>query len=898
MELQASKKSLTIFILIVAILFSMMAIVLYNARKAHAAMDRIINNNLVIQNCNVLLIKIDEGKAALSNISQLENLSQRQAYQKTLLASKIVAQEIVKLTSKDPVQSKMAIGIYTTVNNANNTFNETTATSKYVQSSTDARLKFINENMSMLKQASSQVTEVSTIAEASMAINGKANVWQLGNVNKFYLWAAVAFSLFALLVFFMVRDHFIKQHFASILGQEIMDKNTKLLSMSAAFPGRLAENEESRKKMNSEYSRSIIEASHDPLITISTDGKIMDVNNAMMLITEKSRQSLIDTAFESYFTDAKMAKLVYDKVFEVGFITDFPLTLKDGKLVDVLFNGSVFKDSNGKILGAVIVARDVTEQNKITAELNEAKLTAELAANGAVLAREKAEDAVRSKQQFLSNMSHEIRTPMNAIIGFTKVVLKTELSIHQREYLSAIKISGDALIVLLNDILDLAKVDAGKMVFETTPFNLFASVSAMLHLFESKTKEKNILLISNFDNQIPQVIEGDPVRLHQIIINLLSNAVKFTSEGQISLTISMLAQTEKDVTISFAVEDTGIGIAEDQLDSIFENFQQASSNTSRIFGGTGLGLAIVKQLVLGQNGEMAVSSILGKGSIFTATLTFSKTNKSALQDDGIFELDDRYKNIKVLVVEDILLNQLLMKTLLDDFGFECHIVSNGKLAVEILKVEKFDIVLMDLQMPEMNGFEATRFIRNELKLSIPIIALTADVTTTDVEECKKVGMEDYISKPVDEKQLYSKIISNVIRPDIFSSLNESKHPSDFEKKFIDLAYLTGRTMADPKLMSEIITAFLDQTPGLIAIVKQSVLDENWTLLSSAIHKMIPSFAVVGMDNDFEIIAKEIQLFATAQIKHEGISDLVIKLEDGCQKVCNELRAELHVLNSK
>ena len=219
-----------------------------------------------------------------------------------------------------------------------------------------------------------------------------------------------------------------------------------------------------------------------------------------------------------------------------------------------------------------------------------------------------AEDAVKAKQQFLSNMSHEIRTPMNAIIGFTKVVMKTELTAKQKEYLAAIKISGDALIVLINDILDLAKVDAGKMTFEQTPFKMDVSIAAMLHLFETKIQEKNLVLVKEYDKNIPEVLVGDSVRLHQIILNLVSNAVKFTSKGKITVSVKMLSEDEEKVTLEFAVKDTGIGIAANKIDSIFDDFQQATSDTSRLYGGTGLGLAIVKQLVEPQGGTIHVTS--------------------------------------------------------------------------------------------------------------------------------------------------------------------------------------------------------------------------------------------------------------------------------------------------
>src|SRR6478609_611927 len=518
----------------------------------------------------------------------------------------------------------------------------------------------------------------------------------------------------------------------------------------------------------SRYARSLIEASLDPLVTISTAGKITDMNHATENITGLLRDQLTGTDFFDYFTEPQKAREVYQEVFAMGSVADSPLTLrhKDGKLTDVLFNGSVYKSEQGDILGVVIVARDVTDQKRIEKEMFEAKVFAELATGIAEEAKNKAEEAtrisevaVKAKQQFLSNMSHEIRTPMNAIIGFTKVLLKTDFSAKQKEYLTAIKMSGDALIVLINDILDLAKVDAGKMTFQQTPFKMALSLSAMIHLFEAKIQEKNVELIKEYDHRIPEVLVGDPVRLHQIIINLVSNAVKFTTDGKIIVSVKLLSEDEEQVKIQFAVTDTGIGIPENKLDKIFENFQQATSDTSRLYGGTGLGLAIVKQLVEPQGGTIQVTSKVDEGSTFSFTLSFQKTKEDAETDTGFAEIDSEVKNIKVLVVEDIALNQLLMKTLLDDFGFERDIAPNGKIAIEKLQQEQYDIVLMDLQMPEMNGFEATEYIRNTLKSKIPIIALTADVTTVDLAKCKAVGMNDYIAKPVDDRLLYTKIVN-------------------------------------------------------------------------------------------------------------------------------------------
>lgn len=518
-------------------------------------------------------------------------------------------------------------------------------------------------------------------------------------------------------------------------------------------------------RQEARYARSLIEASLDPMFTISPEGKITDINNASLNITEVAREKIIGTDFFEYFTEPDKAREIYKQVFSEGFVADFPLTIQDGKLTEVLFNGSVYKDEYGKVLGVVVVARDVTDHKRIENELIHSKISAEKATEAAEIAKEKAEraakiaeEAVKSKQQFLSNMSHEIRTPMNVILGFTKVLLKSNLTAKQKEYLTAIKMSGDTLTVLINDILDLAKVDAGKMKFEHTPFRLSTSIFAMLDVFETKIQEKNLKLIKQYDSKIPDVMMGDPVRLHQIILNLISNAVKFTNEGEITINVKLVKEDENNVSVEFSVSDTGIGIEEEKIDEIFENFQQATNETSRLYGGTGLGLAISKQLVESQGGHIQVESTAGKGSTFSFILSFGKTDEKVAFPEEIELTDTNVKDIKVLVVEDMALNQLLIKTLLDDFGFNYDLAENGKTAIEKLKIKPYDIILMDLLMPEMNGYEATQYIRNTLNSQIPIIALTADVTTADLARCNAAGMNDYISKPVDEKLLYNKII--------------------------------------------------------------------------------------------------------------------------------------------
>ena len=530
-----------------------------------------------------------------------------------------------------------------------------------------------------------------------------------------------------------------------------------------------------------DYAESIIATMHEPLVILDKNLRIKTANLAFYktfrVKEEETHDMLLFDLGTKQWNFPRLRELLEGIIPKNSHFQNYELTHifpNIGEKTMLLNASRLAQKSHGEqlILMAMI---DITDQKRIENDLIEANISAQEATKLAEAEKMKAEsatrvaeEAVKSKQQFLSNMSHEIRTPMNAIVGFTNVVLKTELNDTQKEYINAIKISGDALIILINDILDLAKVDAGKMTFEQSPFNLSVAISTMLQLFESKIKEKNLVLTKEYDDRIPAILIGDPMRLRQIILNLLSNAVKFTKEGKITMRVRLLKEVAESITIEFALSDTGIGIPDNKLSQIFHNFEQAAKDTSSSYGGTGLGLAIVKQLVELQGGTIDVKSELGKGSTFSFILSFQKadiafeTDKKANKLLEIDETDEnaeyKIKNVKVLVAEDMNLNQLLIKLIILEFGFQIDIVANGKLAIEKLQNNHYDIILMDLQMPEMDGFEATTYIRNVLKSQIPIIALTADVTTVDVEKCQAVGMNDYISKPIDEKLLYSKMI--------------------------------------------------------------------------------------------------------------------------------------------
>ena len=638
-----------------------------------------------------------------------------------------------------------------------------------------------------------------------------------------------------------------------------------------------------------EYSEAIIATCHEPMMILNRNFHIKSANKSFYKKFHVKKED----------TEGKFLFELGNKQWNIpelrGLLNDI-LTKNSGfENLEVTHTFPTIGEKIMLLNARIIVQKIHCEQLILLAFEDVTERTKYYQKEKALLKKEReiAELATNSKQQFLSNMSHEIRTPMNAIIGFTKVVLKTDLTEKQKEYLNAIKVSGDAMIVLINDILDLAKVDAGKMTFEEIPFKLSHSLTTMLHLFDTKIQEKNIELVKEYDSTIPEVLVGDQMRLHQIILNLLSNAVKFTSKGKITISTHIVKQDAKKITLEIIVADTGIGIPKDKQQHIFDGFQQASSETSRLYGGTGLGLAIVKQLVEQQGGKISVKSTEGKGSSFSFTLDFKKA-KVGIDAIVAEELDYGIKSGKILVVEDLALNQLLMKTLLEEFGFEMEIAGNGKIAIEKLKKTTYDIILMDLQMPEMNGFEATEYIRKTMHLKVPIIALTADVTSIDVEKCKTVGMNDYISKPIDEKLLYKLILKYVKQPRhkkiIRQEIKSIKKPNE---KIINLDYIKQLTKNNAKLITQMISLYLEQTPPLIKELKLRSQSKDWEMLYAAVHKMIPSFSIIGMHLDYENMAKQIQTYASTKQQTDEIPNLVLKLESVCSQACEELKEELH-----
>jgi signal transduction histidine kinase len=385
------------------------------------------------------------------------------------------------------------------------------------------------------------------------------------------------------------------------------------------------------------------------------------------------------------------------------------------------------------------------------------------------LSKEQAISSAKIKEVFLANMSHEIRTPMNAIVGMTNLVLGTTVNDEQNDYLRHIKTSADNLLVIINDILDFSKIEAGKIEFENIRFNINDTLENLRKTFDFKLKGHGLDFIIEKEKDVPDYFIGDHVRLNQVLLNLVGNAVKFTEKGSISIIIRKQNETTDFVEILIFVKDTGIGIPKEKLDFIFQSFSQATSDTTRKYGGTGLGLTICKQLIELQNGKIWVESEHGIGSSFCFTIKYRKASApslSELQELSIQNIvtvtKDILENSKILIVEDNQLNLLLAKTILRKQNFKIvDFAENGQIAIELLKKSDYDVILMDLHMPIMDGYEATLFIRGNLsgkKRNVPIIALTAAAIKGEKEKCFEIGMNDYISKPFKPEELFSKII--------------------------------------------------------------------------------------------------------------------------------------------
>jgi PAS domain S-box-containing protein len=499
------------------------------------------------------------------------------------------------------------------------------------------------------------------------------------------------------------------------------------------------------------YTRSLIESNIDALMTTDPAGIITDVNKQMEALTGCTRDELIGAPFKDCFTDPERAEAGIRRVLTEKSVTDYELTARarDGKQTVVSYNATTFYDRSRKLQGVFAAARDVTERKRVEAELQQAKAAAE--------------SASRTKSDFLASMSHEIRTPMNAIMGIADLLAKTTLTPEQDRFVQIFRRSGDNLLNLINDILDLSKVEASQLDLERTGFSLGDHLEKVIEMVAPRAQEKGLTLSCEIAPGVSNNLVGDPTRLRQVLLNLLGNAIKFTETGGVSLTVAPQNDPSVPTALRFTVTDSGIGIPADKLAQVFERFTQADSSTTRRFGGSGLGLTISRRLVELMGGSIWVESVVGQGSVFAFATPFEVSLVALRPVTAPVGAGPAtpLPSLRILMAEDSPDNCVITLAYLEDTPYQVTVADTGAIACQMFMAGHYDLVLMDRQMPVMDGLTATRTIRAWEKANgrapTPIIALTASALKGDRETCLAAGCTAYLTKPIKQDVLLQAI---------------------------------------------------------------------------------------------------------------------------------------------
>jgi PAS domain S-box-containing protein len=536
---------------------------------------------------------------------------------------------------------------------------------------------------------------------------------------------------------------------------------------------------------------------------------------------------------------------------------------------------------NGEIEKAVAINQNITEDKRIERQLKKSK--------------EAAEKANQSKSDFLARVSHEIRTPLNAILGFSEQLKQSQLDSQQREFITIIDKSSEHLLSLINDILVLSKIEARQIRFNKSPFKLSYTIKYVYDALLPKAEEKKLSFTYHVDNRLEMVLLGDSFRLRQILINMLSNAIKFTNNGYVELKCFLLKETKNDVKVGFEIIDTGIGISPKNHENIFDKFKQADSTIIKRYGGTGLGLAICKNLIELQNGSLSVSSEEGIGSTFSFTIHYMKGKSKDIIPEDIGDIDlTKLKNKKTLLVDDDNYNRLLGKTMLDKFECITDISSNGKNAIEKLRKNKYDIVLLDIHMQSVSGIEVAEFIRKKNNdKSTKILAVTAAVMKDDILKYYQVGIDDFLIKPFKEINLYNKMC------DVLKIAYQKKKPSKSKVivkensniKLYDLSELKRMAGGNETFIKNMLTTFIENSENSTHLFKQFLETKDWKKIGETAHKILPSYKHLKVE---PVISKLVQVKTKTMLNpdYKNVPRLVEKTIKEMKDLLDKLKKEI------
>lgn len=637
------------------------------------------------------------------------------------------------------------------------------------------------------------------------------------------------------------RERNARKQAEAILEQkalELFNANEELRRLNENLEGKVEERTRKLEASELKY-RMIMENMQLGLLELDLERRIVRAYDKFCQMTGYTQQELEGKILEKVLLSEKTNReldakgIGKDNNETHSFETQ--LVKKNGKPLWVLVSISPIYNLNNERIGTLGIHFDLSARKELEEDL--------------ATARDEAERAKDAESQFLARMSHEIRTPLNAIIGMSHILFDTNPSDDQQEYLSILKSSADILLALINDILDFSKIQAGEITVNPKEFDLSGLIRSLQKTFQHKLEGKPVEVVTEIDDRIKHLLVGDDLLLNQILLNLLGNAAKFTSKGRIGVQVKCLEKVENSIRLQFIVHDTGIGVSQEKLELIFENFKQADGNVRHKFGGTGLGLAITRQLVELQGGHIHAESVEGEGTSFIFTIEYQDTGiaPSLVTEKLPTAADVDVANAKILVAEDNIMNRKYVATLFKKWKIPIHFAHNGKEAVEMAHQEVFDLILMDISMPEMDGYEATIAIRNKTNLNqhTPIIALTASALVTKKDKAFEIGMTDYMAKPYKPMKLLQKIKTHInARQTQLIEMEENKNFTFNEK--LDVETLEALYEDDLEYAADLFETFLDFTVEEFKPLKGLIEAEDWTSAKALAHKLKPTFSMVGL----------------------------------------------------